>query len=276
MEARLRTAKALLEVDAVKFNESEPFVYAARKVGPIYLDLRQVSRSPSHWNEVVTELTSLIRSRKDAEGFDVVSGGELADLLFSIPVAMRMSKPHIIIRKAEKGHGAGGRIAGRLDQGQRVVHVSDLITSGTSALDWVRVIRQAGGVLSDYFVVFDRDQGGDEALSAIGVHLHPLVTLGSDFLTYSAGTGMIPAKTVKVISAYLDDPEGWAESFLLNHPDFLSRRVAVKDGTLARRDGIEILTTGYPSLLNKLRPFLIEALREMGLKEPVESLGYQP
>lgn len=276
MELGLRTAKALLEVEALKFREDDPFVYNSRKIGPVYVDVRQLSTSPQLWGEVVDEIVSLLQSVIDAEKFHVISGGEVADLLFSIPVALRIGKPHITVRKAEKGYGMGGRIVGALQEGQKVVHVSDLITSGTSAVDWVRVIREAGGLMTDYFTVFDRNQGGGERLASLGVRLHSLVSLSDKLLRDASSAGMISKESVKGVSSYLADPDEWARAFLTTHPEALRRLISVKEGRLTRKEGLEVVTIGYPSLIQEMSPFLRTLLNEEGLREPFEAIGYYP
>lgn len=276
MEGKGKVASALLEVGALRFDEKDPFVYASSKLGPVYMDLRRLPGSPSRWAEVVEELTRLVEAEAAKGSFQVVSGGEVADLLFSIPVAMRLGKPHVVIRKAAKTHGLGGRIAGLLQSGQRVVHVSDLITTGASALDWVGVIREAGCDVRDYFVVLDRNQGGAGALEAKGVRLHSLITLDADFVELAVVQGLLERRRATEVESYLRDPEGWAERLLLSRPELLGRHLAAEDGRLVGREGLEILTKGYPSLLDRLGGPLRERLTALGVKERIDSVGYRP
>lgn len=276
MERQRRVAEMLLEVDALKFDGANPFVYASRKLGPVYVDLRRLSSSPALWAQVVGELASAIEAEVGLASFQVVSGGEVADLLFSIPIAIRFKKPHVVIRKTAKTHGLGGRTMGRLERGQRVVHVSDLITSGTSALDWVGVIRAEGGDVGHYFVVVDRKQGGTEALDAVGVKVHSLVELDARLVKMAAEKDLIEENGAKGILSYLEEPEKWAENLLLSRPEILTQNLAAEGGKLIRREGVEILTIGYPELVAKLGNFVREKLRSLGVEERIDSLGYAP
>ena len=266
----------MLEVGALKFDEADPFVYASRKVGPVYVDVRRLSSSPSRWSVVVGVLASDIEAEVGKESFQVVSGGEVADLLFSIPIAMRLAKPHVVIRKSAKTHGLGGRIVGSLDRGERAVHVSDLITSGTSALEWVNVIREAGAEVGHYFAVFDRKQGGGEALGAVGVRLHSLLALDAGFLEMAVAEGLLEEDGAKGIRSYLEDPEKWAEDLLLSRPEILHRHITAEGGRLVRREGVEIVTVGYPDLAEELGDLVRQRLRSLGVKERIDSLGYAP
>ena len=149
---------------------------------------------------------------------------ELADLFFSIPVALELGKPHLAIRKVAKEHGTGGRLVGRVESGQKVFHFSDLITSGKSALDWIETIRSAGGEIAHYFAVFDRGQGGRKALSENGVELHTLLVLDEEFLSFASAKGYLRQAHVETIRRYLEDPEAWTQEFLVRRPTFLAEK----------------------------------------------------
>jgi orotate phosphoribosyltransferase len=261
-------ASALLEAGGLKLNEEEPFILASRKIGPVYLDVRQLTATPSGWTSAVEALAQVVRTIGSC---DLIAGGELADLFFSIPVALRLGKPHLAIRKAPKTYGAGGgRLVGRIERGQTVVHVSDLITSGTSALDWVEVLRGAGGVVEGYVVVFDRGQGGREALVQKGVVLHSLLTLDEEFLSYASEKNNLSRSQLDSIERYLKDPEGWARDFLRRRPSFLTERVAAEGGKLTRSEGLEVLTKGYPDLIPELGDMVRKRLREIGASDALQ------
>lgn len=261
-----KVAVALLEAGGLRLSQDEPFVLASRKIGPLYIDVRQLTATPSGWSATIDELAAIVASVGD---FEAVSGGELADLFFSVPVALRLGKPHLAIRKAPKAYGAGGggRLVGRIEEGQRVVHVSDLITSGTSALDWVDTVRSAGGRVEHYAAVFDRDQGGKEALREKGVELHSLLTLGREFLAFAVDRGFFPEAGLESIESYLHDPDGWARDYLRRRPEFLTGRIQTENGRLARPEGLEVLTRGYPELVPELRDVVRRRLRELGVDE---------
>jgi hypothetical protein len=157
-----------------------------------------------------------------------------------------------------------------------VVHVSDLITSGTSALDWVNAIREAGAEVGHYFAVVDRMQGGEEALEAVGVKLHSLLKLDAEFLETAVTEGLLEEDSAKGIRSHLENPERWAENLLLSRPEILYGYIAAEGGKLTRREGVDIITIGYPDLVTKLGDSVRQRLRSLGVKDRIDSLGYAP
>jgi orotate phosphoribosyltransferase len=256
-------SQAILGVHGLRFNADEPFILASRKIGPLYVDVRQLTTAPESWKVTIDELVRVVGP---IQGTEAISGGELADLFFSIPVALRLAKPHIAVRKTAKGYGAGGRLVGAVARGMHVVHVSDLITSGTSALDWVRAIREAGGRVDHYVVVFDRGQGGSEALWEQGVNLHALVSLDEEFLAFASERGSLPGRHAESVRRYLKDPDGWATDFLRGRPSFLTDRIEGAGGKLTKSEGLEVLTKGYPELVPELGASVRRKLREAGIE----------
>jgi orotate phosphoribosyltransferase len=271
-----RTANALLELGAFKVDPNTPFIYASRKIGPVYIDVRRLSSRPDAWAVTVQELVDLINTEVGSAPVDLISGGEIADLLFSIPVALHLAKPHLIIRKVAKGHGLAGRLVGTVAKGQHVLHVADLLTHGTSAVAWVEAIRGAGGQIRDYVVVFDRMQGGARALNAQGVQLHALLRLDERFLALAAQHGLLSKDDQEVVASYRGDPEAWARTVLRRNPRFLQRALAATNGYLTRREGLEILTRGYPDLIPELGAYVAATLKRLRVQAAAPEVGYAP
>lgn len=265
-----KVASALIGAGGLRFNAEEPFILASRKIGPVYVDIRQLTTVPNGWKLAVDELVEVVRG---LERVDAISGGELADLFFSVPVALELGLPHVAIRKQPKDHGTGGRLVGEVKPGGKFAHVSDLITSGTSALEWIGVIRGAGGVVQDYVVVFDRNQGGRQALEVAGVRVHPLLELSDEFLSFASGRGGLVKEQVEAVGRYLADPERWSCDFLRENPGFITKRIEAAGGRMTRSDGLDVLTRGYPELLPEVGAAVRKRLRDIGLDEGLASLA---
>jgi len=269
----VKVAIALLDAGGLRFNTMDPFILASRKICPVYVDVRRLTTKPEGWRAAVDGLVEVIRGLGN---INAVSGGELADLLFSVPVAFELGVPHLAIRKQPKAYGTGGRLIGEINHDNRFAHVSDLITSGTSALQWIDAIREAGGAVNDYLVVFDRNQGGREALERREVEVHSLLELDSEFVSFASGRGGLTGTQVDAVQEYLADPEQWSVGFLRRNPRFLTERITATDGRMSRSEGLEVLTHGYPELITEIGAKVRKRLREIGLDEDLLGQDHKP
>jgi orotate phosphoribosyltransferase len=277
MYAFENTSRIIYKIGAFMVNLKNPYQYTSDKVGPLYINLRLIQSNPDEWSFIIRHLVNMIDSQIGRDKIHFISGGESADFAFSYPIAFHLKKPHVAIRRAEKEYGLGGRLLGTLKKGQSGAHVADLITYGTSATGWVDVIEYEGGKVSHYIVVFDRLQGGSEALRSRNVILLSLVEMNDRFFQIGIDEGALTQEEYeKGIKNYLADPEAWGMNFLLNNPNYIKNRILVSDGKLFNKGGMNILTRGYPNLKIKFETRVREWLREFGVKEPVEEFGYIP
>ena len=259
-----RVAAALIEAGGLRVNARDPFILASRKICPVYVDVRRLTTMPDGWRAAIDDLVEVVRSLGN---IDAISGGELADLLFSVPVAFKLGLPHLAIRKQPKSYGTGGRLVGEVNPKSRFAHVSDLVTSGTSAIHWVKEVREAGGIVNDYVVVFNRNQGGREALEKVGVKVHTLLELNEEFLSFASARGGLTRVQVKAVREYLANPERWSTRYLRRNPEFLTERITAAGGRMGRSDGLEVLSQGYPELIVEIGAVVRKRLQEVGLDE---------
>jgi orotate phosphoribosyltransferase len=270
----------IFETKAYSVNTENPFIYTSRKIGPDYVDMSMVQNAPKIWDEINSCLAGAVVSLRDEKGLriDNITGGEVRDLVFSIPVANRLGVPHVIIRKEEKTHGAGGRFAGRIDAGDYVIHIADLMTVGSSADTWVSAIREANARIDYYFAVFDRLQGGGEFLGGLKPPVKLLSLAHRDKEFYDIGEEFGFIENRKELSAFNSNPDEWSRSFLRNNPEFIIKHTKIADGHIdpKKKEGLEVLTRGYPELVSGLGPAVAELLRERGVVDEVPEIGYKP
>jgi orotate phosphoribosyltransferase len=110
------------------------------------------------------------------EPFDLLAGPELGAVALVAALSLVARKPFVIVRKGEKDYGTRRLLEGKAEQGQRVVVVEDIVTSGGAALQAVRVLRGAGLDVRGVLCVVDREQGGSAAFADEGVALDSLFT----------------------------------------------------------------------------------------------------
>ena len=113
------------------------------------------------------------------ESFDRVSGIPIAGMSFSVLVAFHLRKPFIYVRKNRRLRGRERRVEGILMPGDRVLLIDDLVTTGLSLERAAEAIRAEGGVVTDAFVLLDREEGGRERLARNGVTLHSVLKMSN-------------------------------------------------------------------------------------------------
>ena len=142
MDKKKEIAKGLLDIGAVFLRPEEPFTWASGIKSPIYCDNRLILTAPAVRNLVEERLAEIIRAKyPDAQ---VLMGTATAGIAHAAIAAHLLGLPMGYVRSGAKDHGRQNQIEGRLEAGQKVVVVEDLISTGGSALEVVEVLRNAG------------------------------------------------------------------------------------------------------------------------------------
>ena len=147
-----RIAEDLLSIRAVFFRPDEPFTWSSGIKSPVYCDNRLILTAPDVRTEVETALMQTIRREyPDAE---VLMGTSTAGIAHAAITAQMMGLPMGYVRSSSKDHGRQNQIEGRLEKGQKVVVVEDLISTGGSVLEVVNVLREAGAEVLGIVSIF--------------------------------------------------------------------------------------------------------------------------
>ncbi len=135
-------AKDLLSIKAVFFRPDEPFTWASGIKSPVYCDNRLTLTAPAVRDDVENALAEIIKAEyPDAE---VLMGTSTAGIAHAAITAHILDLPMGYVRSGAKDHGRGNQIEGKLEKGQKVVVVEDLISTGGSVIEVVDVLREAG------------------------------------------------------------------------------------------------------------------------------------
>ena len=137
-----RVAEGLLSIRAVFFRPDEPFTWASGIKSPVYCDNRLIPTAPEVRNTVESALAETVR--REYPDVEVLMGTSTAGIAHAAIVGHMMGLPMGYVRSSGKDHGRKNQIEGRLEPGQKVVVVEDLISTGGSVLDVVNVLREAG------------------------------------------------------------------------------------------------------------------------------------
>ena len=147
-----RIAEDLLSIRAVFFRPDEPFTWASGIKSPVYCDNRLILTAPDVRTEVETALMQTIR--REYPDVEVLMGTSTAGIAHAAITAQMMGLPMGYVRSSSKDHGRQNQIEGRLEKGQKVVVVEDLISTGDSVLEVVNVLREAGAEVLGIVSIF--------------------------------------------------------------------------------------------------------------------------
>ena len=157
---------ALQGADAVEFGE---FELSHGGTSDYYVDKYRFETDP----HCLSTITAAFAERID-EG--KLAGVALGAVPLVAATSVETDTPYVIVRKERKEYGTGNRIEGDLVEGESVVVLEDIATTGKSALSAVRALREAGATVERVLVVVDREEGARETLAEADVDLAPLVT----------------------------------------------------------------------------------------------------
>ena len=135
-------AKDLLSIKAVFFRPDEPFTWASGIKSPVYCDNRLTLTAPEVRNDVENGLAEVIKAHYPE--VEVLMGTSTAGIAHAAITGHIMGLPMGYVRSGAKDHGRQNQIEGRLEKGQKVVIVEDLISTGGSCIEVVNVLREAG------------------------------------------------------------------------------------------------------------------------------------
>lgn len=204
-----RIAEDLLSIRAVFFRPDEPFTWASGIKSPVYCDNRLILTAPDVRTEVETALMQTIRREyPDAE---VLMGTSTAGIAHAAITAQMMGLPMGYVRSSSKDHGRQNQIEGRLEKGQKVVVVEDLISTGGSVLEAVDALREAGAEVLGIVSIFTYGmKKGAERLAAANVHNVSLTNFDC-IAEVAAETGYIRPADVARLLAFRRNPsdESW-------------------------------------------------------------------
>ena len=205
-----KIAKALLEIGAVFLRPDEPFTWASGIKSPIYCDNRLILTAPDVRDEVENALAQTIKTHyADVE---VLMGTATAGIAHAAIAASIMGLPMGYVRGGSKDHGRQNRIEGRLQAGQKVVVVEDLISTAGSSIEAVEALREAGADVLGIASIFTYGmQRGIDNLAKAGVKNVSLSNFDV-LIRVAASCGYIKDSDVERLLRFRNNPndESWA------------------------------------------------------------------
>ena len=202
-------AKDLLSIGAVFLRPEQPFTWASGIKSPIYCDNRLTLTAPVVRGHVEAGLAGIVRTK--FPGAEVLMGTSTAGIAHAAITATILDLPMGYVRSGSKDHGRGNRIEGRLEKGQKVVVIEDLISTGGSVLDTVAALREAGAEVLGVVSIFTYGmKKGVERMAEAKVKSVSLTNLDT-IARVGAEEHYITEADVARLLAFRDDPadESW-------------------------------------------------------------------
>jgi orotate phosphoribosyltransferase len=197
----------LLEIGAIKLNLKEPFTWASGWRSPIYCDNRLALSYPDVRDYIKQALCDKINASFGE--FDVVVGVATAGIPQGALVADALNLPFIYVRSKPKGHGLTNQIEGRIVEGQNVVVVEDLVSTGGSSIKAVQALRGAGmrviGMISIFTYSFDLSIENFQQADINYVSLSDYNTL----IQVAVEHNIISKDQVAILRSWRESPATW-------------------------------------------------------------------
>ena len=204
-------AEGLLSIRAVFFRPNEPFTWASGIKSPVYCDNRLILTAPEVRTQVESALCKIIRA--DYPDMEVLMGTSTAGIAHAAIVGHMMGLPMGYVRSSGKDHGRQNQIEGRLEPGQKVVVIEDLISTGGSVLDVVSVLREAGAEVLGVASIFTYGmQKGLDRMREANVTNYSLSNLDA-LVEVAAEEGYIKPEDKARLIAFRNNPsdESWMQ-----------------------------------------------------------------
>ncbi|MGB1349273.1 MAG: orotate phosphoribosyltransferase [Flavobacteriaceae bacterium] len=202
-----KTAELLLQINAIKLNPNKPFTWASGWKSPIYCDNRLVLSYPAIRNFIKHELAKNIEKTYGKP--DVIAGVATGAIGIGALVADYMGLPFVYVRPEAKKHGRQNQIEGKLEKGQNIVVVEDLISTGKSSLNAVNALKEKSVNVKGMVAIFT--YGFEISETNFLKNNIELRTLGNYnyLLEQASNTGFINEIQLKTLSNWNKNPSEW-------------------------------------------------------------------
>ena len=202
-------AKDLLSIGAVFLRPDQPFTWASGIKSPVYCDNRLTLTSPNVRNDVENGLAQIVK--REYPDCEVLMGTSTAGIAHAAITGHLLDMPMGYVRSGSKDHGRGNQIEGKLEKGQKVVVIEDLISTGGSVIEVVQALREAGAEVLGVASIFTYGmQKGIDRMAAANVKNVSLTNFDT-IVEIAAQTGYIKDEDKARLIAFRNNPsdESW-------------------------------------------------------------------
>lgn len=172
-----KASEMVVQLQAIGAIKRGRFQLKSGQISPLYVDLRTLIGYPA----LLRKMAELLFSLTEGLSFDLLCGVPYSALPMATVISTEHDMPMCIKRKEKKSYGTAKSIEGVYEQGDRVLIIEDVVTSGSSIVETAQELREAGLEVSDAVVFLDRGQNSRERLREVGIELRAAATLAELF-----------------------------------------------------------------------------------------------
>ncbi len=224
---------AMEALEYIDYNKKDKYDFPAMMTRILLV----IYNSDENYRAVIDFLVKRIMENIDVNEIDFISGGERRDWFFSYIIAYILQKKHITIYKnlvmIVSQNGNSERMTE--SQGGNVLHISDLITEGSSYFNfWIPALNNAGLKMPWTLTVVDRQQGGTTELSSQGIKVITGTVFGKHLFEEALAGNQITKKQFEMVKEYMKGPEEFMRHFVMNNTEFLRKSIEKDEKTRER------------------------------------------
>ena len=202
-----QTAELLLKLKAIKLNPCDPFIWTSGWKSPIYCDNRILLSDPKSRNIIANYFSEIIKNKYD--DVEVIAGVATGAIGIGMLVAQKLNLPFIYVRPEAKKHGRKNQIEGKISENQKIVVIEDLISTGKSSLNAVKVLRESNLEVLGMVAIFT--YGFNKSIENFEKNKIDLDTL-SDYnglIKKATEIKYVKEKDLETLKKWNEDPENW-------------------------------------------------------------------
>lgn len=209
MSVSEQVAKILLELKAITLNTKKPFRYASGLLSPVYTDCRVLMAYPDK-RQIIRDFY-IEAIKKSGVEFDVVTGTATAGIPHAAWIADKLNLPMVYVRGKAKDHGKENLMEGIINKSQKAIVIEDLVSTGESAINSVKAVREAGGQIEYVFSIIT--YGMEKAKISFDENRLRLVSLTTfaKVVKTAQEMGYINKEEISIILDWTSDPLSWGK-----------------------------------------------------------------
>jgi len=207
MNNKKAVAEKLLQINAIKLSPDKPFTWASGWKSPIYCDNRKALSFPLVRDFIKSEMCDTIS--QFFQNIDLLAGVATAGIPWGALAADHLKLPYIYVRPKPKEHGLGNQIEGNFEKGMEVIVIEDLISTGKSSLEVVKVLRNSGLEVTGMVSIFTYGfKEAEEAFNLANVSYKSLTDYDT-LIALAMEKGIISINEEKTLLDWREKPSTW-------------------------------------------------------------------